>query len=433
MPFPFKFRQQNQQNGIGINSSIPTQSGLTPQQKTLAEIEKELEAQYIPTRPHQPSSKTPNKGGGLKKIKFVLILMAVFVGLPWLIVWVANQPDRVIRSAVAEKYPILLLPSYRKMEDDYKQAIASVEQAQQLVDNPTSPADLELGEKKVALAQKHLDALPISFLSEWPEYRYWWYDWHFNIYKFNSDRQKIGQLAAKVFQEKNAQTFLSDGEQALNTAKQQYQQASTPTDKQSAIASWKTGIDQLEQIPSETLAGKTAQKKLEAYKRDYQEIVGLAAGNERISTLIAAARQFSRQAAVASQNPPHSVSQWQQIEELWQEAIIRLKEIPPEDLAGYAVAQKSMAEYQANLGQIKIRKQYEADSIAALEQSQSAIQSLMASTPTDAKLLDRNRTISEIQGIINQLEKIKPGTTSYLKAQELLLSAQNKLKQLQPQ
>ena len=57
----------------------------------------------------------------------------------------------------------------------------------------------------------------------------------------------------------------------------------------------------------------------------------------------------------------------------------------------------------------------------------------MASTPTDAKLLDRNRTISEIQGIINQLEKIKPGTTSYLKAQELLLSAQNKLKQLQPQ
>ncbi|HEY9695223.1 MAG TPA: hypothetical protein V6D15_23725 [Oculatellaceae cyanobacterium] len=433
MTFPFKSRQQNNQSGIGINSSSQTQSGLTPQPKTLEELEKELEAQFIPTRPHQQSSKIQKNRGGLKKIKFVLILSAVFVGLPWLIVWVANQPDRVIRSAVAEKYPILLLPSYRKMEGEYKQAIASVEQAQQLVDHPTSPADLNLGEQKVNEAQKHLDALPISFLSEWPEYRYWWYDWRFNIYKFNSDREKIGQLAAKVFQEKNAQTFLSEGQQALNTAKQQYQQASTPTDKQTAIASWSSALDQLEQIPSETLAGKTSQKKLEAYKRDYQEIVGLAAGNERISTLIAAAKQFSMQAAVASQNPPHSVSQWEQIEGLWQQAIVRLAEIPPEDLAGYAIAQKSLAEYQANLGQIKIRKQYEADSVSALEQSQSAIQNLIASTPTDAKLLDRNRTISQIQGIINQLEKVKPGTTSYLKAQELLLSAQNKLKQLQPQ
>ncbi len=42
------------------------------------------------------------------------------------------------------------------------------------------------------------------------------------------------------------------------------------------------------------------------------------------------------------------------------------------------------------------------------------------------------KTISRIQEIINQLEKVHKGTTAYLKAQELLLSAKNKLKQLQP-
>ncbi|HEY9874281.1 MAG TPA: hypothetical protein V6D12_12640, partial [Candidatus Obscuribacterales bacterium] len=354
------------------------------------------------------------------------------IGLSWAVVQIANQPDEKIRRYVAQNAPILLLPTYKSMASNYQGAIASLEQANQLVDNATSAADLELGEQKVKEAQKHLDALPIDFLTNWPEYNYSWYDWRFSAYQFHAARETLGQLEAKVFQGKNAQTLLFNGEQALNTAKQQYQQASTVTDKQVAIASWQAAIDQLEQIPSETLAGKTAQKKLDAYQRDFKEIVGLAAGNERISTLIAAARQFSGQAAIASQNPPHTVAQWQQVENLWKEAIVRLEQIPSEDLAGYAEAQKLLAQNKANLGQIQIRRQAEADSVAALEQAQSQIQSLLASIPTDPKSLDRNRTISQLQAIINQLEKVQSGTTAYLKAQELLLNAKNKLKQFQP-
>lgn len=364
--------------------------------------------------------------GLLTKLKWTVGIVSTATG----VIWIVNLPYPMVRLPVAKAAPLLLLPSYISMDYHYRQAIALVEQADQLVNNATSAADFELGSQKVNQAQQHLDALPVWFLGYSPQYTFW-FGWQFTFDEFQTARANVGRMTAIVFQQNNAQNLLTQGEQQINSAKQQLSQASTPTDKQSAIASWSSALDQLEQIPSETLAGKTAQKKLEAYKRDYQEIVGLAAGNERISTLIAAAKQFSMQAAVASQNPPHSVSQWQQIEDLWQEAIVRLQQIPAEDLAGYAVAQKSLAEYQANLGQIKIRKQYEADSVAALEQAQSAIQNLIASTPTDAKLLDRNRTISEMQGIINQLEKVKPGTTSYLKAQELLLSAQNKLKQLQ--
>jgi len=66
-----------------------------------------------------------------------------------------------------------------------------------------------------------------------------------------------------------------------------------------------------------------------------------------------------------------------------------------------------------------------------LEQAQSQIQNLLASTPTDPKSLDLNSTISQLQGIINQLEKVQSGTTAYLSAQDLLLKAHNKLKQFQ--
>jgi hypothetical protein len=156
----------------------------------------------------------------------------------------------------------------------------------------------------------------------------------------------------------------------------------------------------------------------------------LRCGNERISALITAAQQFSWQAAKAGQNPPHTVTEWEQIENLWQEAINRLKQISAEDVVGYAQAQKLLATYETNLGQVKVRRQAEADSVQALMTAQREIESLVASIPTDPKNLNRNRVLGQLHSIINQLEKVEKGTTVYLKAQELLLSANNKLKQL---
>ena len=66
-----------------------------------------------------------------------------------------------------------------------------------------------------------------------------------------------------------------------------------------------------------------------------------------------------------------------------------------------------------------------------MEIAQQQSQSLLASIPADPKFFDRNRVVSQLQSIINQLEKVQNGTTAYLKAQELLLSAKNKLQQLQ--
>jgi hypothetical protein len=422
------FLRKNAPNTSGIAPSAPSQQSTrlsTPKSLAKLEHEMELERQAIKISPQQPHHK------GKWGIGSKLIWIAILVGIPCGVIWAANQPYPVIRRPVMLHAPFLLLPSYMSMDNHYRQALVSVEQAEQLIEKATSPADLALGEEKLQDAQKHLDQLPTSFVNDWPEYRYWWYDSRFSIYGFNAFRSKVGQLEAQVFQEKNAQSLLTDNMQAFLNAKHQYEGATTITDKQTATAAWQTALNQFEQIPGQTLAGKTVQNQLDNYKREFKEVVGLAAGNDRISALITAARQFSWEAAKAGQNPPHTVTEWRQIENLWIEAIERLKEIPSKDVAGYTEAQKLLAIYEANLGQVKVRRQAETDAVEALEAAQREIKSLLASVPVDAHDMQRNQVLSQLQSIINQLEKVQNGTTAYLKAQELLLSANNKLRQLQ--
>lgn len=424
----WNFLRKNYQNSSGIAPSAPVQQSrtpLTPKNLAKLEHEMELERQALKKSSQQLHSKA-KRGIGSR-----LIWIAILIGIPVGVIWVTNQPYQVIRRPVMLHAPFLLLPSYISMDNHYRQALVSVEQAEQLIEKATSPADLALGEEKLQEAQKHLDKLPTSFVNDWSEYRYWWYDSRFSIYGFNAFRSQVGQLEAKVFQEKNAQSLLTNNMQTLLNAKQQYEHAATTTDKQTATSAWQTALNQLEQIPGQTLAGKTVQNQLDNYKREFQEVVGLAAGNDRISALITAARQFSWQAAKAGQNPPHTVTEWRQIENLWIEAIERLKEIPAKDVAGYTEAQKLLAIYEANLGQVKVRRQAEADAVEAMELAQREIESLLASTPADAHDVQHNRVLSQLQSIINQLEKVQNGTTAYLKAQELLLSANNKLRQLQ--
>ena len=88
-----------------------------------------------------------------------------FAGLIWLL----NLPYPMIRRPVAKTAPLLLLPSYLRMDYNYRQAIAKVEQVDRLVNNAITIADLKLGQKKISQAQQHLDALPVWFLGYEPQ------------------------------------------------------------------------------------------------------------------------------------------------------------------------------------------------------------------------------------------------------------------------
>ncbi|MCS6793653.1 MAG: hypothetical protein N3E45_15455 [Oscillatoriaceae bacterium SKW80] len=235
-------------------------------------------------------------------IPAVGVLLAGAAGL----VWFANLPYPMIRKPIAKVAPILLFPSYMSMDYNYRQAIALVEQADQLVNQATSPADIELGEQKVKAAQKHLDSLPVWFL----EYQPGWYCsflsciWKFTLDEFETARKSIGRMEAVIFQEQNAQKQLSEAETALARAKQQYQQAKPGTEQQQVISAWRAALDQMQQIPESTLAGRMVQKKLLAAQRDFETVVGNISSRAQTNIHIEAAKKYAMVAAQSSQNPP---------------------------------------------------------------------------------------------------------------------------------
>ncbi|MFH7027851.1 MAG: hypothetical protein ACHBN1_21260 [Heteroscytonema crispum UTEX LB 1556] len=77
----------------------------------------------------------------ISKITWMAILLTGSAG----VVWFINLPYPMIRRPVAEKAPILLLPSFLSMDRSYRGAISSLEQAEQLLNKATSPADIEWG------------------------------------------------------------------------------------------------------------------------------------------------------------------------------------------------------------------------------------------------------------------------------------------------
>ena len=216
------------------------------------------------------AAKANRPPGPLSLIPTAVVGLAGIAGL----LWVVNLPYPMIRRPVAQTAPILLLPSYISMDRNYREAIAHVEQADQLVNHVTSRADLELGEEKVKAAQKNLETLPVWFLGYEPQAycRFWGCTWRFTLDEFQEARANLGRMEAKIFQEKNAIAELETLEANLEEAKQQYYRAKTSSEQQQAMMTWQTSMAQLAKLPTSTLAGKNAQITLNAVQQDFQRL-----------------------------------------------------------------------------------------------------------------------------------------------------------------
>ncbi|MDY6938642.1 MAG: hypothetical protein SWY16_13340 [Cyanobacteriota bacterium] len=369
----------------------------------------------------QKAAKANRPPGLLSKLKWVALFG---VGSAGFLMFV-NLPYPMIRRPVAKTAPILLLPSFMSMDYHYRQAIARVEQADQLVNRATSQADFELGAQKVREAQTHLDRLPVWFLGYEPTAycSLMGCSWRFTLDEFKAARANIGRMEAQIFQEKNGRSQLDAAVADLNEAKQQYELAQTQGEKSAAIAAWQASLDSFQQIPTETLAGRTAQTQLVAAERDFQPVAGIAEGVQNNSTAIEAAKIFALQAAQESQNPPHPAQKWKDIASSWQMAIDRLNKVEFED-PGYLEAQAKLAEYRGNLDTAQRRASEEETSVAALTRAKERIsnwQSLAANNPQSPQL------VGDLQSIVNELDKVQAGTTAYAEAEQLRAFARNKL------
>jgi hypothetical protein len=230
-----------------------------------------------------------------------------------------------------------------------------------------------------------------------------------------------------LFQEENAQTALEKAEQALGNAKQQYQESPDSAEQQAAIAQWQQAIDTLHTIPQSTLAGRTTTTKLQAYERDFEQVVGFTVGNARTGNLIQAAKEFAKYAQASTQGTAHSVAEWQKIQQQWQDAIDRLNEIKVDD-PDYGEAQRLLASYKNSLATAQVRQQEEQESVQAYQSAEELRNRFLAEIPAGATTVDRAWATRELQQIKSVLKQVKPGTTVYADAQTLLAAAEQKLK-----
>jgi len=67
----------------------------------------------------------------------------------------------------------------------------------------------------------------------------------------------------------------------------------------------------------------------------------------------------------------------------------------------------------------------ESDAVEILKEANHKIEELIASPPSD-----KNQMRAEIQGVMTQLNTIKPGTTAYTESQRLLTLANKRIQQL---
>ncbi|NJN60853.1 MAG: hypothetical protein HC795_04355 [Coleofasciculaceae cyanobacterium RL_1_1] len=361
------------------------------------------------------NTKTSEVGGLLK---WGVIATTVSVGL----VAIANLPYPMIRTPVAATAPIVLLPSFISMDHNYRKAIANVEQADQLVNQATSAADIERGAVHVADAQAALDRLPVWFLGYQPRTycTFFGCTWKFTLDEFEQARKQIARMDARIFQENNALVDYAAASADLEAAREAYAIAPSNVEKNQALATQQTAIDQLMAVPAETLAGRLARQQAGTADRDLASTANSVAGDARTSNLVDAAKAFAMQAATLSQNSPHPAARWREIESLWNEATTKLRDVQPDE-PGYAEAQTKLAEYQSNISATRIRLAAEENATRSFDQAKALIpqwQSIIARDSSDPQL------VSLLQKILNELNQIESGTTPYEEAQTLRQQAE---------
>ena len=360
------------------------------------------------------------------------------VGVPAAIVAVANLPVPVWRQSVSQYAPFLLIPTYLSFENHFKSAYAATEKARQLIETPTSPADFDLGEQSLIQAKQNLDAIPLTFSQDWDRYGYtyhWWYNSYFSPYGLQQARVKVGNLEARLSQERTAQKLLQEAENTIRQAKGQYQQLATLPEKQAAQQTWRNAIAQMTQIPPQTLAGRTAAQKQAIANQEFAQVVGVQASRNTADMFTAGAEEFAKRASATVKNPPHAVARWGEAEQLWLEAIKQLETIDAKTLKDtpqtYVEVQKLLATYKANLAEVRRRLQEEKTAAEKFNQVQQDLNQLRVDLPADAPArIDRSQAVARLLVMRNQLEQIPAGTTVTAKSAQIKANVEQRLKQL---
>jgi len=143
------------------------------------------------------------------------------------------------------------------------------------------------------------------------------------------------------------------------------------------------------------------------------------------ATNLAAAQKLAMEAAVMTQNPPHPLENWQQVQGKWQESI-KLLEAIPDNSPVATQAQEKLTVYRTNYQAITNRIVTEQKAATNLESAQKLAweAAVMVNNPPHPKEVWQNAQ-SKLQQAINLLTSIPQGTFVEDKAKQKLADYQN--------
>jgi hypothetical protein len=210
-------------------------------------------------------------------------------------------------------------------------------------------------------------------------------------------------------------TALASAQKLQEESKKQEIASRSPADTIQAQRKLETAIANLETIPTWSGAHSQAESLKGNYQKQIARLEIVRLGLER-----------TNEADNKSQNPPHSVAEWREIERLRQNAISNLQQIPS-DSPSYPLAQAKIKESRSNLASIKAELAIAQKAENFFQQGQEKARVAKALQGIAQSPNEWQKVKATWQESLAQFQKIDKGTAAEKEAQKLITNAKKQL------
>ncbi len=208
---------------------------------------------------------------------------------------------------------------------------------------------------------------------------------------------------------------LQTAQQLGETAHLTVQMATSPQDVVNAYGKFVEANYLLDRIPSWSGYHPAATTLMQTHEREAGELVH-----------VVMAQEVAMQAAEKSQKPPHPLPTWQEIEQLWQQAIAHLERVSA-DSPVQQLSDRKLVEYRANLAAIQRRIAIEKRAQEQVNLARKTAQVAEARNGIALSLPTWQLTQGTWKTAMDLLRQVPQTTMPYAEAQQLLALYQPRL------
>ncbi|MBW4653206.1 MAG: hypothetical protein KME20_09280 [Kaiparowitsia implicata GSE-PSE-MK54-09C] len=152
---------------------------------------------------------------------------------------------------------------------------------------------------------------------------------------------------------------------------------------------------------------------------DAQALIQVYGDNASVLERVVLAQRFAWSAAEKSQDPPHPLVAWREIQQLWQEAIAQLRQVQTDNPV-YDLARTKLEEYEANLTMIERRIRIEIQAQDRVKEARQVAKVAEAQDGIAIAVNSLREATATWQTAVSYLADVPRTTMAHAEAQQLL-------------